>query len=351
MGLEDEAGPLSSKATIRFSRDPMQGGDLRVLFVTNMYPDEEWPHYGSFIASQAVSLRAKKITVDVLYVRGYLSVAAYARALEAIPRRAKSSDYDVVHVHYGHTLAAALFTQGLPMLVSFCGEDLLGAPRGGGISLKSRLEVGVFKRLAGVADRTITKSVEMERALPASVRSRNTVLPNGVDLTAFRWRDPLSARRELGWAADAKIMLFLGDPEDPRKNVELAKEAAAEVEARRPDACLKVVWKMPADRVRTVMNAADVLVFPSLSEGSPNAVKEALASELPVVATAVGDVSERLAGLSCSSTQPAEPQAFAAAIEVALDHGRSPAARMAIEPLGTERVAEHLIAIYKELLA
>jgi glycosyltransferase involved in cell wall biosynthesis len=331
---------------VRFTRDSNQAGTPRILFVTNMYPDEVWPHYGSFIKSQALSLRGEGATIDVLYVRGFLSGKAYVRAFESIPFRAATDSYDVVHIHYGHTLAAGIFLHGVPTVVSFCGEDLLGAPRGDGITLKSRIEVAAFRQLARLADRTITKSKEMERVLPQSVQARNTVLPNGVDLTRYRWRDQIAARRELGWPVDGRILLFLGNPDDPRKNLALAEAAATLVVARRPDARLEVVWRMPAERVPIVMNAADALVFPSLSEGSPNVVKEAMASELPVVATAVGDVSERLQGLSCSGVRPAEPGAFAAAIETALEHGRSPAARKAVEPLSTERVARQLLDIY-----
>jgi len=52
------------------------------------------------------------------------------------------------------------------------------------------------------------------------------------------------------------------------------------------------------------MNAADVLLMTSRREGSPNTIKEALACNLPVVATDVGDVSERVRGLSCHTRAP-----------------------------------------------
>ena len=58
------------------------------------------------------------------------------------------------------------------------------------------------------------------------------------------------------------------------------------------------------------------------------------------------NVAARLEGLRCSSVQPADPRAFATAIEEALDHGRSPAARRAVAPLSTERTARRLLTIY-----
>jgi teichuronic acid biosynthesis glycosyltransferase TuaC len=340
-----QAVGLRGKETlVRFTADPDQSGSPRVLFVTDIYPDEICPHHGSFIESQAASLREAGATIDLLHIRGSLSIAAYARALTAIPRRA--DEYDVLHVHHGHTAAAAAFARRPPTVFSFYGDDLLGARRSDGITMKSRIEVALFRQVARLADRTITKSVEMEQALPESVRGRNTVLPDGVDLQRFRWRDPAAAREELGWDPRGRVLLFLGDPGDRRKNLNLAEEAATLVGIRRPDTRLEIVWKMPAERIPTVMNAANVLVFPSRSEGSPNAVKEAMASELPIVSTDVGDVAARLEGLRSSSVEPAEPRAFARAIEVALDHGHSPAARRAIAPLSTERTARRLLTIY-----
>ena len=52
--------------------------------------------------------------------------------------------------------------------------------------MKSRVEVPLFRRLAYLADATITKSEEMAQVLPAGLRRRNHVIPNGVDLREFQ---------------------------------------------------------------------------------------------------------------------------------------------------------------------
>jgi glycosyltransferase involved in cell wall biosynthesis len=311
-----------------------------------MWPDEKRPYYGSFIASQARSLARAGVDIDVLYVRGFLGVGAYLRALVDIPRVGRASHYDILHVHYGHTAAASIGLRSRPMVISFCGEDLLGAPRDSGITHKSRLEVSVFRQLARTATVTITKSREMEEALPTRLRERNYVLPNGVDLDLFKPMPQNHARTKLGWVDGAKTILFLGNPDDPRKNVALAREAAAAVTAEVPSTRLHVAWGVSPDQVPYLMNAADCLVFSSRSEGSPNAIKEAMACALPIVATPVGDIPERLSGVeNCFVCEPS-PAAFVPALMQALDCDRAPAARTAVESLDIGSVAAQLTGIY-----
>ncbi len=335
---------------IRFGRLPRPAGQAGdVLFITNMWPDELRPYYGSFIASQAHSLSAAGIGVDVLYVRGFLGPQVYAKALGAISRIAGRRSYDVVHAHYGHTAAVGLGISQRPLVISFCGEDLLGAPREHGITAKSRAELTVFRQLGRFADATITKSLEMELALPRRLRARNRIVPNGVDLDLFAPRPRAAARAELGWDADEKVMLFLGDPRDERKNVRLAERAAALVAQRRERTRLHVAWAIDPLAVPLHMNAADCMVFASRSEGSPNAIKEAMACELPIVATPVGDIPERLRGVPGCWVTDAEPAAIADALLAALDADRTPAARAAVEVLGLGRVAERLLGIYEEV--
>jgi glycosyltransferase involved in cell wall biosynthesis len=71
--------------------------------------------------------------------------------------------------------------------------------------------------------------------------------------------------------------------------------------------------------------AADAAILPSHSEGSPNALLEAAAYRLPIVATAVGGVGETLVhGESGLLVPPRRPEALAAALRnVLIDKGKS----------------------------
>lgn len=332
---------------------PSQGSgppELKTLWVTNMWPDEVRPYYGNYICSQGESLWAAGLDVDVLYIRGLLTQRAYFTTLPEVRRRVSDPRYRVIHAHYGHTAAVAVATRSRPLVISFCGEDLLGAPRDSGNTLKSTIESKVFRQLPRFAAATITKSEEMERSLPPALQERNTVLPNGVDMEMFKPRPQAEARAQVGWEQDAKIALFLGNPEDPRKRVELAQQAMELVSTAVPGARLEIGCGLEPSVIPTLMSAADCLVFPSRSEGSPNAIKEAMSCALPIVATPVGDIPERFRGVAgCFVCEP-NPREFAAALVQALDFGPALAAREAVSEVSMQRISHRLRSLYEAVV-
>jgi teichuronic acid biosynthesis glycosyltransferase TuaC len=323
---------------------------MRVLFVTNMWPDEERPWYGTFVKSQATSLERLGVEIEVIAIRGYQKRSAYLKAASSV--RAAARGVDLVHAHYGHAAAVARLQTRAPLVISYCGDDLLGTPgANGSMTSRSRAEAAVFRRLAHAAKRTITKSEEMERALPRRCRARNSVIPNGVDLERFAPAPQRQARQELGWPLEGPIALFAGDPSIPRKNFPLAEQVWRVAQETSADLRLEVASGYPPAQVPTLMSAADVLLLTSITEGSPNVVKEAMAAELPVVATAVGDVEERLRNVEGCYAGPPAPESLAEALVGALRHGRSAAAREAVAPLSLEAVAHRVLDVYRAAVA
>src|SRR5438128_384701 len=100
---------------------------MKVLVVTNMWPSAERPHWGAFVRSQVDSLSSLGVENSVYEIQGFRSTAAYLRAMRELPGRARDAGADLVHAHYGLSGAAALGV-GVPLVVSFCGDDLLGRP-------------------------------------------------------------------------------------------------------------------------------------------------------------------------------------------------------------------------------
>jgi glycosyltransferase involved in cell wall biosynthesis len=118
-----------------------------------------------------------------------------------------------------------------------------------------------------------------------------------------------------------------------------------------------VVLEGRRDDVPDLMRGADLLALPSLSEGLPNAVLEAMAAGLPVVATAVGGCCELGENGRTLRLVPARDAGALAAAITALR--RSAELRESLAEAARDFVAEHhswertvreLDELYAELL-
>jgi glycosyltransferase involved in cell wall biosynthesis len=112
-----------------------------------------------------------------------------------------------------------------------------------------------------------------------------------------------------------------------------------------------VVSNQPPELVPLYMNACDVLVLASRKEGSPQVVKEAMACNLPIVSTAVGDVAEVIGGIEGCHICTADPQDIAEKLVAALTFGRRTDGRKRVRDLSIDRVAERIVQAYEQVLA
>jgi teichuronic acid biosynthesis glycosyltransferase TuaC len=79
-------------------------------------------------------------------------------------------------------------------------------------------------------------------------------------------------------------------------------------------------------------------------------VKEALACDLPIVSVDVGDVAERLAGVRPSRVVDRNENAIAAALLEVVGLGLRCNGAAAIGALSEERIAERIVAVYREAI-
>jgi glycosyltransferase involved in cell wall biosynthesis len=319
--------------------------------VTNMWPHEFNPVYGIFVKRQVESLRALGLECDVLFVEGYRSRWDYVSlALHMLRLNCSRRQPALVHGHGGETALAVRWFIGAPVLVSYCGDDLLGTPgASGSLRLTSWLRRFISRQHAGLMTATITKSREMATTLPRRARSHNLVLPNGVDRTLFRPRPRDEARRELGWALADRIVLFAADPAVERKRYWLAEAACREARRSVGDIRLHVANTAPPTVMPRLMAAADCLLLTSAIEGSPNVIKEAVSCGLPVVSTDVGDVREVLQDVEPAWICAAEPVHLSVALVQCLNAGRRSNGWERSAWLDQEQIARRLLDFYGSL--
>jgi glycosyltransferase involved in cell wall biosynthesis len=328
------------------------GGDaaaaaLRVLYVTSQWPRPDRPLVAPFTQREVESLRGIGVGVDVFPYRGGFSLAAYWRAARALRQRLAAERYDVIHARFGQCGLVALTQRSVPVVVTFGGSDVEGLGRPGFVSLaQSRLLTTVSRWVAARADGAIVVAEHMIRFMPTRAYH---VVPAGVNLDAFQPADRAAARARLGLPAEGRIALFPANPDWPRKRWSLAQQACEIARATVPVELVALRGIEPA-RVPDYMNACDALLLTSRNEGSPNVVKEALACNLPVVSTDVGDVRQRIQGLPGCEVCDDDPSRLAAALVRALRGGR-PELRHAVLELDLRRTAARTAGVYREAIA
>jgi glycosyltransferase involved in cell wall biosynthesis len=329
---------------------------MRALVVTNMYPTAAAPATGTFVAAQVASLCDAGVEIELLHIDRDAGGRHVYRGLgDTVTKLVQAGDHDLVHAMYGGVMADVVtrVVRDRPVLVSFCGTDMHGG-MGNGVfeTLSLRYGVRASHRAARRAAGVIVKSRNLFDALPRSVDlSRVWIVPNGVDLARFRPRDRSECRRALGWDAARTHVLFPALPQRPEKRFALATAAVARLNRSAAHIELHALERVPHDDVPLWVNAASAVLLTSVDEGSPNAVKEALACNVPVVSVDVGDVRERIAGIDGCFIAAPTAEDLAANLGRALEREAPIAGRERVAEVSLERIAEKVLEIYVQLTA
>lgn len=306
------------------------------MLLSTPYPAVSATGVGSFVRMHSEGLRRRGVEVFVVAPstmadpKGIANLLLAVRSACEFLRRRRV--VDVVHCQQLHVQSLAM--------------SLLGRTLGKGVVLtvhgRSPIPEGirgsVFRAMEHACQRTPHRLVFVARSLQEALSANGTVIPNGVPVEPIRQlRTSRGAiRRELGLDSSF-VLLFVGRvtkdkgiptlleafdivQQSARRDLRLVLVGPVDPDLRAPlesrvrsGGAISVMGEHPDPRKFLV--AADVFILPSMREGLPLSVLEAMAAGLPVVATRVGDVPRILEeGKTGLLIPPGDPQALAGAI-------------------------------------
>ena len=299
-----------------------------------MYPRFGKESSGAFVMQQVEQLRTLGHDVETIDFPGHRSKLEYAKAAFVVAHQTRRKRYDVVHAHYGVTGLCTLMRNATPMVISLHGSD----------ALVGWIEPLISRVVCALADATIVVNKAIAQRIPG------TVIPCGVDLALFQPKPRTAARQRLGLLPACKYILFPFDPARRVKRFDIASGTIKELAARNVE--LLTVSNVHYTEMPWYYSAADAMILCSDSEGSPTSVKEALACNLPVVSTDVGDVREIVRGIAGTEIVEQSPVSLAAGLRRVLN--RPPDfvfdGRTAMERYSQQKAVEAIVAVYRRVI-
>jgi teichuronic acid biosynthesis glycosyltransferase TuaC len=292
-----------------------------------------------FIKEQGESLKKEGIEVDYYPVVGK-GLLGYSKAGLSLRKFLRKNHYDLIHAHFTYSGWVALIGAGrkMPVVLSLMGSDANGEYKWKNkMIVRSRISSFLTWLIQPFVKAIICKSSNIEASVYR--KHKTFIIANGVNMQKFKPHHSLTNGK--------KKVLFLGNKTRPVKNFPLVQAAMQHLEN------VELVCPYPVrhNDVPVYLNEADVLIFPSFMEGSPNVIKEAMACNCPIVSTDVGDVKWVIGDTKGCYITSFDAKDCAEKIKLAINfsqtNGRTNGRQRIIDlGLDVDTVAKRIIAVY-----
>ncbi len=314
---------------------------MKILIVCSYRSYAENTQYmAPFVYEQMLVLQAEGVEIEVCYVHG--GMMGYLHAILNIRKHIKKYQPDIVHAHGGLCGFVAVLQRLCSVVITYHGTDINGSLRKLSQFSIKHADWNIF-----VSQPLMEKAGGKSKDKGLKNCLKCSIIPCGVDTRLFHYIDKQEARKKLGWDADGKYVLFSKAFNVTVKNYPLAKEAMDMV----VEAQLVELMGYTREEVVLLMNASDLGLMTSFTEGSPQFVKEALACGCPIVSTDVGDVRDLIEGVDNCYLTTYEPADVAEKIRCVLTTRER--ATKGIQKINksysSEVIAKQIVEIYKVL--
>lgn len=327
----------------------------KLVFIINGWKENGEVKYSSIVKSQYESIKTHFPNSEILVLFNNNNFINFINNIKLI--RKNVDHKTIIHAQYGTVtaLTAALSKKKSPLVISFCGDDVIGTSRK---ELPWKLRSFISKNISfmsGVfANQIITKSINIFDSLPKKLQMKSTIIPNGVKRSVFYPFPKEDAKQCLNWHPKNKYILFNPSSGNNQfvKNTPLALEVFSRISKQMQNVNFVQIENKSPEEINLMMNAADCLLVTSLHEGSPNIVKEAMATNLPIVTVVCGDVEERLFNVKNSFiSKDYNVDSLATLVIKVFDDGNRSNGweKLKVDGLFDDIVAEKIIKIYEKL--
>jgi glycosyltransferase involved in cell wall biosynthesis len=286
-----------------------------------------------FIMEQAGSLERKGLVVDFFTIEGK-GTRGYLNNYGLLVNKIKNFRPDIIHAHYGLSGLLANLQRRVPVVTTYHGSDI------------NEPKVYPFSRFNMLLS---AYNIFVSETTKSSNGDDNSLIPCGIDIELFKPNDKIEARMALNLDADKKYILFSGAFDNRVKNAVLAQKAVSLVS----DVTLLELKGYSRQEVVLLMNAVDMVLMTSFTEGSPQFIKESMACNCPIVSVPAGDVAFVINQVEGCCLTTYEAVDVAENIKMALDFGFRTNGRERIMELklDLDSVAEQILEVYLKVLS
>jgi hypothetical protein len=260
---------------------------MKIMTVTNMWPISEHPYYGIFVKEQIEGLNKyyPELKNKVWFINGFKSKFNYILSCIQINWHLLFNNYDIIHVHFGLSGLFLLVNPFIktPVVTMLHGSDIR-------TDSSSKLFTIISKLVVNRSNHVFYLNGRIQEILKDHV-NKLEYLPCGINTNIFECR-------RVENKTDIVKIAFPASKQRLEKNYKFFSRII-DVLQQKYQIKIEVIEIHGKSRIEVcdILNSVDILVMTSISEGSPQIIKEAMCCNTPIVSSNVGDVSIMLKDL------------------------------------------------------
>lgn len=289
----------------------------------------------AFVFEQIESVRKDyQIEYDTFFIKGK-GVVGYLNNLKKLRNKIREYSPDIVHAHFGLSGLLASLQRIVPVVITFHGSDA---------------NVPQLKPLSSIGARLSKYKIFVSDKIRKKINGNNrySIVPCGINLDIFYPINLKIAREKLNMNPEKKYILFSSSFTNAVKNATLALSAIGMLQFSVELIELK---DKSRDQVNLLLNASNLLLLTSTSEGSPQVIKEAMACNCPIVATDVGDIRDVISNTEGCYITTFDPADVAEKINLAFEFNKRTNGRDKIQHFDNNIIAKKIFDIYQKVIS